>query len=148
MANDLTTRPIDDKLRGRAFASKEDMDELRCACREYNVSDRTKLMLARLVSYPPAVRLAVNLKTVVGLMVNGPIYSVLTEGLLPEERAALVELDLCGLPSHAREIAHGLMNIHERWLMMKTARHMFKEAQKAKDEYLVPSETGGNSSEG
>jgi len=145
MTKNLPAQPIDDKLRGRAFASKEDLDELRQACRDHNVSDKSKLMIARLVSYPPPVRLAVNLKTIIGLMVGGPIYSVLNEGLLPEERVTLVELDMRGLPSHAREIAHGLMNVHERWLMMKNARHMFKEAQKAKDAYLTPNEASNAS---
>jgi hypothetical protein len=30
------------------------------------------------------------------------------------------------------------MNVHERWLMMKNSRHMFKEALKARDAYLIP----------
>lgn len=135
---DKGQRPIDDKLRGKSNPTLDQLDRLRRECRNHRVSESTKLILAKLASYPPLVRLGVNLKAVMGLMVNGPIYDVLREGLLPEERAALVELDMRGLSTHAREIAHGLMNIHERWAVMKRTRSMFAEAKKAKDAYLIP----------
>ncbi len=48
----------------------------------------------------------------------------------------LVELDLRGLPVRARETAHGLYNIHERWLLLKAMRRPFKLAVAARDESL------------
>ena len=134
----LASVPIDDKLRGRAYATREELRELGQACRDYGVSDETKALLARLASYPPAIRLAVNMKTVIGLSVGGYVYNVLREGLLPEEYIALVELDLCGLPASAREVAHGLLNVHERWRILKTTRRLFRDAVSAKDEFLSP----------
>ena len=145
---DMGQRPIDGRLRGKSNPTLDELDRLRRECRDHNVSEETKLILARLASYPPLVRLVVNLKTVVGLMVNGPIFNVLREGLLPEERAALVELDMRGLSTHAREIAHGLLNIHERWAALKRMRSVFEEAKKAKDAYLIPiAETEAGDSE-
>ncbi len=138
---DKRSTPIDGALRGRANPTMDELDKLRFACRDHGVSEKTKLVLARLASYPPTVRLVVNLKTIAGLMVDGPIHNILSEGLLPEERAALVELDMCGLSTHAREIAHGLLNVHERWYVMKSVGRMFKAAEKAKNAYLTPGET-------
>lgn len=130
--------PIDGKLRGRAYATCDELRALGQACRDCGVSDETKALLARLASYPPAIRLAVNLKTVVGLSAGGRVYNVLREGLLPEEYIALVELDLCGLPASAREVAHGLLNVHERWCILKTTRRLFRDAVVAKGEFLSP----------
>jgi len=46
-----------------------------------------------------------------------------------------------GLSTSAREIAHGLLNIHERWVTIKALRSLFKRAIDAKDEFLVPKDT-------
>lgn len=128
----------DGALRGRANASKDELHELGQELREHGVSERSRLLLAKLASYPPNVRLVVNLKATVGLMVRGPVYSVLRDGLTDLERATLVELDMCGLSTGARELAHGLLNVHERWVSIKALRNLFKRAIDAKDEFLVP----------
>jgi len=128
----------DNELRSRANPSKDELRELGQELREHGVSERTRLLLAKLASYPPNIRLAINLKIVVGLLINGPIYSVLREGLTPDERAALVELDMRGLSIRARETAHGLLNVHERWFTLKRVRSMFRDAVAAADEFLLP----------
>ena len=84
------------------------------------------------------VRLAVNMKALLNLMVDGPIYNVLTEGLTSQEHAALVELDVRGLPIDAREVAHGLLNVHERWVAMRFFRGFFKKATKVSGGFLAP----------
>ena len=121
-----------ERLHSDAYAAVDDLRELGRECRERGVSERTRLLLGRLASYPPNVRLVVNLKMLTGLLVNGPVYNVLTEGLTPLEHAALVELDMKALSSRSREVAHGLLNIHERWRAMKEFRRMFKKAMVAK----------------
>ena len=128
----------DGALRGRANAPKDDLSELGQELREHGVSERTRLLLAHLAGYPPNVRLVVNLKATVGLLVNGPVYSVLRDGLTDAERAALVELDMRGLSTKAREVAHGLLNVHERWVAIKALRSLFRDAAAAKDEFLMP----------
>jgi hypothetical protein len=129
-------------LRGRAFASGEELRDLGSEVRDNGVSHETRILLARLASYPPVVRLTVNLKTLLGLMASLPkyrtIHSVLKEGLLPEEQSALAELDIMGLSINAREIAHGLLNVHERWIVMKDLRRIYDRAGKANDQYLRP----------
>ena len=136
--NSFLTVPLDGDIRGRAYATAEELAELGAACRNCGVSEQTRLLLARLASYPPPVRLAINLKTIIGLMIRGPLYNVLKEGLLPEEYIALAELDLCCLPPRMREIAHGLFNVHERWRTMVAARSLFKAAVAVKGEFLTP----------
>jgi hypothetical protein len=128
----------DTKLRGKAFASVEDIKDLGTEMRDHGVSEETRMLLARLASYPPPIRLTVNLKTILGLMINGPITSILGEGLLPDERKALIELDLCGLSSKAREVAHGLLNIHERWCAMREFRRMYRAALQSADSFVQP----------
>jgi len=70
----------DGGLRGRANATKDELNELGQELREHGVSKRTRLLLANLASYPPNVRLVVNLKATVGLMVISPVYSILRDG--------------------------------------------------------------------
>jgi len=139
--DELKNLTIDPTLRGRANVTQAELHELGRLCREFNVSEQTRFTLARLASYPPPIRLAVNLKTLIGLLVrdNKPKFSVLNDGLLRDEYAALVELDVKGLPSHTREIAHGLFNVHERWFLMKELRRLFRGAFKAKEEFISPS---------
>ena len=138
----MTDKLPDTTLRGCAFATVEELRALGVELRDKGVSDETRMLLARLASYPPAVRLTVNLKTLLGLMTGLPkyrtIHSVLGEGLLPVERQALVELDMCGLSIHAREVAHGLLNVHERWKAMKELRNMYDRAGKAADNFIRP----------
>ena len=140
MKGNLNNLPIDPNLRGRANVTQEDLRELGRVCREFSVSEPTKYALSRMASYPPPIRLAVNLKTLIGLLVKDdkPKYSVLNEGLLPDERAALVELDIKGLPARAREIAHGLFNVHKRWRLMTELRKLVRRSFDAKEEFISP----------
>lgn len=138
----MTDQLPNTELRGRAFATVEEILALGEEMRDKGVSEETRLVLAQLATYPPPVRLTVNLKTLLGLMAGPPkyktIHSVLREGLLPDERRALVELDMCGLSIHAREVAHGLLNIHERWVLLKSLRKIYNRAGAAEDSYLRP----------
>ena len=125
-------------VRSNAFPASEELRMLGRVCIEYGVSDKSKLVLARLASLPPVIRLIVNLKALLNRMADGPIHNVLTEGLSPQEHGVLVELDVRGLPTQAREVAHGLMNVHERWAMMKPLRGFFRKASKTSDGFLLP----------
>jgi len=131
---------IDPMLRGRAYVTQDELRELGRLCREHNVSETTRFRLAQLASYPPPIRLVVNMKTLMGLLIRNdkPKFNVLNDGLLPDEYAALVELDMKGLPSRAREVAHGLFNVHERWFLMREMRKLIKEAFDMKEEFISP----------
>lgn len=134
----LQSPPIDDSLRGMANATTEELQQLAAACREFGVSPESKLLLARMASYPPPLRLAINLRTTVALMMEKAVRDVLHEGLLPEEYAVLAELDMRALPPRIREIAHGLFNVHERWRLLKPLRQLFRPAWEARVHYLKP----------
>jgi len=105
-----------------------------------NISTAARVLFAKLAIMKPRVRLAVNLKTLIGLMVSSGVSNILTEGLTPQEHSALVELDLRGLSLSSRETAHGLLNIHERWSVSKALRRVFRRADEAGDGYLIFSE--------
>lgn len=124
-------------LRSDAYAPVEDLRQLGKECQARRVSEETRLLLGRLASYPPNVRLVVNLKMLIGLMVDGPIYNVLTEGLTPAEHTALAELDIKGLTSRSREVAHGLLNVHERYQAMQGLRSIVKRAQGARGRFIT-----------
>lgn len=130
----------DERLRGRANASTAALKQLGRELREHKVSVKTRLLLARLAMYPPPIRLMVNLKRLLECFIHGPIYNVLIEGLTETERRALIELDTCGISTESREVAHGLLNVHERFIAMRSLRGFFKAACAAKDEYLSMSD--------
>ena len=133
---ELLGRQIDPELRGRSNAPRHTIRELGATCRAYGVSDETRLLLATMASYPPPIRLAINLKTLAGLASRGLPVDILRDGLSSDEYVALAELDARGLPHAAREVAHGLFNIHERWRMLRALRASFRAADAAADEYL------------
>lgn len=133
-------RPVQrpERIRSEAYAPEDALRELGAAMKDAGVSPKTRLLFAKLANLPPTIRLAVNLRSLIGQMVRGPINNILVEGLTPVEQRALVELDQSGLSVTLRELAHRLLNIHQRWLMMKDLRRHFREAQRAKDEYIDP----------
>ena len=119
------------RVHSQSCISQSELNEFGIALRECNVSDRTRKLFVKHAVLPPHVRLAVNLKIILGrLVLHDHIPNVLDQGLLPEERTALLELEAKVLPVHWKAIAHGLLNIHERWLFLKTLRNVFKDAKR------------------
>jgi len=117
-----------EKLKSKSYPSKLDILKLGEEMKFATVSEQTKTVIGRLAVLKPEDRLAQNMCTLVKLMRKSPVYNILTEGLMPEEHAALVELDLHVLSIAARETAHGLLNVHERWCAAKELRRVFKRA--------------------
>jgi len=135
-----------EQVRSNSYPSEQELKALGAELREFGVSFSVRVMMAQLAARPPRVRLAANLKTVVSLMAKAPVYNILTEGLTPEEHAALVELDMRGLSIGARQTAHGLLNVHERWTMLRSLRRLFKQAPRKG--YLTPRSEESNGSKG
>ena len=123
------------KVWSQTAISKEEVVKLGKTLRDSGVSTRTRILLAKLANMPPPIRLSVNLKTLMNLMIKERVRNVLTEGLTPDEHSALVELDVRGLPSTMREVAHGLLNVHERWQAMKALGRMFRESHSRRNEF-------------
>jgi hypothetical protein len=99
------------------------------ALEQHRVSAHTRTLFERLASRPPALRLAVNIRSLMGETVVRDVENILAEGLDPEERRALMEIDAKGLPIALREIAHGLLSVHERWLAWKALSRPIREAR-------------------
>lgn len=124
-----------------SYPTKARIQELGVEMVEEKISKSTRLLFAKLAVLSPRVRLAVNLKTLIGLMVSSGVSNILTEGLTPLEHASLVELDLRGLSLSSRETAHGLLNIHERWSIAKALRRVFRRADESNGGHLEPPES-------
>lgn len=79
-------------------------------------------------SEQPVRRLAINLKSTLGLMALVEIHDVLADGLSGEELHALFQLEDLECENSLLEIAHGLLHVHERWVMLKSMSRKFREA--------------------
>jgi hypothetical protein len=132
-----------EKLKSRSYPSEADLKQLGEEMNAAHISEQAKLIFAQLAVMKPEERLAKNLTELLMLMRASPVYNILTEGLTAQEHSALVELDLHVLSLSARETAHGLLNIHERWCAAKELRRLFKQAVMSNGGVLMPKETNG-----
>lgn len=132
---------IPDRVYSRSFPRKEDILDLLAACQTAKVAQPTISMLAKMAGYPPDLRLAMNLKTLLGLMVYREIQNILRDGLTQYERHALAELDRLGFSVKHRETAHGLLNVHERWQMLKKLSDIFRKSKSFSDDFADPTES-------
>lgn len=109
------------------------------ALRLYNVSVNTVSKFEYLSRQTPMRRLSINLRVLLTILADRQIQisNVLEHGLVVAEKAALVELDLRSVPLEARQIAHGLFNVHERWKMLKTMAKALREAEAARNSYIT-----------
>ena len=72
-------------------------------------------------------RLGVNLRVVCAQLSNGPVEDILRDGLTPTEKKALLEIE-AAIPETMLEVAHGLLNVHQRWLLVRTLSKQFRSA--------------------
>lgn len=79
----------------------------------------------------PAARLAVNMGVVLSLLGGGEVENVLQGGVTDGERQVLLEVQLGGVPSGYVEVIHGLLNIHERWVLKRALAKPFRDARGA-----------------
>lgn len=124
-----------EKTWSRAFAPKKELVEFLKAMQALNLSQDTVRLFANRVSLPANVRLAVNLRSLLRKYALGDVENVVKDGLTEQELKALIEVDGSGLVVSHKEIAHGLFNIHERWLAMRVLNKPFRQAREARDNY-------------
>jgi len=127
---------LPEKVYSRSSPSLTDLFSLIEDCQTHHVSEESRKFLTRLATYEPDLRLAINLKTFLGLMVYHEVQNILNEGLSTDERKLLVELDLKGLSIHSKETAHGLLNVHERWVLLKRLSETFRKAKESKADHF------------
>ena len=102
------------------------------------VSAHAKDLFTALAAMPSPDRLSHNLCVFAGLIPRVQVWrDILVDGLTDEERTALCELDASTLSVRAREIAHGLLNLHSRWLVMRALKGTLTDAQRHHREYLA-----------
>ena len=114
----------------------EEIRELLSELSEVGVTERTGKLFAGLSILPPAMRLSLNLSKLSDLMAEHSVTNVLEEGLLLNERNALLELDAQGLTMRARITARALLNVKERWIMAKTLSGIFKSCREAEGGFI------------
>ncbi len=84
-------------------------------------------LFSNLVDMPAAVRLSVNLRIVSTILSKGPVLDILRDGLTKVEKEALLRLETF-LEEPELSVAHGLLNVHERWLMVRALSKQFRQA--------------------
>jgi hypothetical protein len=131
---DMAERP--ERVYSRSFPKYSDIVALFVWCEDCGVSDTSIRLLKEKACQTPEFRLAVNLKTISGLMAYHEVTNILAGGLTSDERRALVELDRSGMPLQPREIAHGLLNVHERWSFLKRFSDAYLAARRDQEEHL------------
>jgi len=129
---------LPEKIRSNSYPTEEQLRGLGRELIDAKVPESARLLFAHLAILKPEYRLAKNLRMLVALIVRKPAYDVLKDGLSPAEHSALVELDMRGLSLQARETAHGLLNVHERWCAIKSLRRLFRQALDSHGAYLEP----------
>lgn len=112
-----------------SFPSRGELKTFRAVLRSAPIAKSAYRLFSALSSYSPPLRLAMNLRKFLGLSVLHEISNILADGVTEEERKALLELDRAGLSVRMREVAHGLLNIHERWVMQRRMVKIFREAR-------------------
>jgi hypothetical protein len=109
-----------------------DTEDIRNLLRELQlvgVTERTGKMFAGLSVLPPAMRLSLNLSKLSDILTDHEVSNVLEDGLLLSERSALFELDVQGLTVKSRTTARAMLNVKERWIMVKTLSGLFKSCR-------------------
>jgi len=96
-----------------------------------SLSFRTKELLVSRARSAPADRLEINLSVVLRVLSSADVESVLEDGLTSDEQAALWEIQVSDAPPWVREVAHGMLNVHERWVMKRAFGKTFRAARAA-----------------
>lgn len=126
-----------ERVWAKSFPVAEDIERLLVELQRRHFTQDWIGMLHELGTMSADVRLAVNLKRLLALNLKHPVDNVLTDGLTQEERLMLLNLDSV-LPQDLREIAHGLLNVHERWVMARAVAKYFRLAKAARNSQVLP----------
>ena len=103
------------------------LEQLLTEIMERRLTPRCYGLIKKLAYIPPAIRLAMNLKTLLGLMCQHDIQSVLTDGLGGDERDVLIEIDASGMSLGSRRTAHALFDIEQRIKLVDGLGGMFRD---------------------
>jgi hypothetical protein len=125
-----------ERVWSRSHPTRDELLEFLRALERHGISVSTRALFEKRISQPPVLRLALNIKSLMGETVVRDVENILSEGLAPDERRALLEIDAAGLSVPLREIAHGLLAVHERWVVWKSLVRAIKEARANENEHV------------
>lgn len=91
---------------------------------------KTFMLMSRLSAMAPAQRLEHNLKTLLHLVANNNVRSVIPDGLTPDELQALIVLQTYDIPASVKETSQGLLHVNERYQLLAAVGRMFREARR------------------
>lgn len=103
----------------------EEIRSLLHELKEVGVTERTGRLFASMSLLKPAERLATNLGALASIMAEQNVTNVLEDGLLFDERSALLELDVQGVTIESRITARALLHVKERWFVAKATSGFF-----------------------
>lgn len=115
----------------RSFPSERDVTEFFAELTRQGVAEVTVEVFQERARCSAAVRLRVNITEVLKQLEREPVEDVLWS-LSEKQRKALMELQVRGVSLRGLEIAHGLLNVHERWVTKRSFTKLFHEARKHK----------------
>lgn len=100
--------------------------------RNRRVRYETYKLFTGLAGMSAAIRLARNLKVLLGFLASREVNSITSDGVTEEERAALVNLELVSSSQFSREVAQLLLNVPERYQLLQSLGGMFRQARNVK----------------
>jgi hypothetical protein len=104
---------------------------------EHRLSPRCFGLFKKMAYIEPCYRLVMNLKIALSLICDKDVRSVLQGGLTPEEKAALIEVDMSGMSLESRRTAHSLLDLDGRAELIRTFGHDMRDLRTRKSQVLV-----------
>ena len=112
------------------------LEELLGGVLQRRLTPRCYGLFKRLAHMPPEIRLAYNLKVVIQRLCDKDLVGV-NDGLLEDERAALVEVDASGADMDIRRTAHSLLNVDARHKFIEAFAGTFRDMRTRSQHVLV-----------
>jgi hypothetical protein len=116
-----------------------ELDEFQATLRELVKRDRItnaqSCTLRHLGAVPPTLRLSMNLTRTLHLLRDGQATDTGIDGLLKSEYDTLVAITKAGMSIRHQEVAQQLLNVTERYQLVRSLSYSFKKARQNEGEY-------------
>ena len=118
------------KVWSESIVSKQDGIDFLESAKIAGVPEGTIQFFYYLLKLETTVRLTFNLRILLNLLMDKVwVANVLEDGITESERYHLNILEDCNVDENILEIAHGLLSVHQRWLLMKAVRRSYIRAK-------------------
>ena len=106
-----------------------DMIDLLAVLKRSEARVATKQKIWNLTTTLPEKRLAINCMTFIRLLSEKPVKKILDDGITKDERRMLFELEDLEFSDPHLMTVHSLLNLKERYFMMKAMRDCFRRSR-------------------